>query len=257
VINAHIPVILSGKEFLIMKRIVIFACACMMSACLFAQKKESSDLHLEIGANGNARSVTYDSGIYSVKVNSAGAYFGISNYNLFNISSLFSAGFMESLTMTAGATTEKTANGNDIYSLDRNDKDVAENTPCIDAGLIFGPAIGLKFGKVAKLQAGCGLAWNFFDWTELLTYYTSSSAATSQQYEGNVMFNQFGLAVDVACKFLPEAKFSPVVGIRNTVFFACSELQSVNTKSTENVSYTPGDFAKDSFSVYAAGSFNF
>jgi len=72
-----------------MKRIVIFACACMMSACLFAQKKESSDLHLEIGANGNARSVTFDSGKTSLKVNSAGAYFGISNYNLLKCQHLF------------------------------------------------------------------------------------------------------------------------------------------------------------------------
>lgn len=47
--------------------------------------------------------------------------------------------------MTECAATEKTANGNDFHSSDRNGKkNVAEYLSCIDAELIFGPSIGLK-----------------------------------------------------------------------------------------------------------------
>src|SRR5574344_1296577 len=164
------------------KFLLVVAAASVLTAGAFAQdKKVSCDLQLQIGVNGTERIISYKNvNNADININSAGLYFGLTNYNLFNLNPVFSCGFMDSFASTFGGTTNKTFGGVKYSSYNSNGTAYDETTPCFDTGMLIGPAIGLTLGKVAKFQIGAGFAWDFVEADILATNQsTSSSSMTS------------------------------------------------------------------------------
>ena len=154
---------------------------------------------------------SYYSREFKKKNNAVGAFtFGIENHNMFRVTPFqkvnFYLGFMESF----------------FFSAD-------ENTGVID--FTIGGALGVKFSKVAFVQAGLGLDTG-------IVLSPSNFVAPAFFFE-------------LQAKFFPNAVFSPLIGMKFTKFSGEEEVY------TSNGGYTTNPVSVSLNSFFIGGSWNF
>lgn len=211
-----------------MKKILAIALCVFLGSFVFAK----SDLQILLGAEALRASVdTRTERIPDIRMMNI----GIENYNLFDINSVFSLGFMESVTGSIGLTksVDTDASGNDTINKD--------NVFGIKG--IIGPAFGINCKDVAKLQFMGGFTFRY------LKYQNETSNGNNPSTETSKSFTTIGFSTGVDAKFLPTKPVSPIIGFRYSLTGAAQD-------STSSVLYDE-NFWLDSFIVNFGVSFNF
>lgn len=127
---------------------------------------------------------------HSTKVGSAAFDIGVNSYNLFELNDLIALGFVGGLDVYIGGCGKAKFDG---YKT--SDRGVA-----MGIELMMGPAISFSFIDAFKLQGSLGLAFG--------------GDKTDAGNDIDVKMGNIGIVLDTQMKFMPNGKFSPLVGLR-------------------------------------------
>ena len=121
----------------------------------------------------------------------------------------------------------------------------------VSVDFLIGPAVGIQLKNVVRFQLAFGLDFlydNLFESIEV------SAGSYSETYDFSMSLGAWGWGFDLQANFLPEAGFSPIVGIR------------YSSVSPDEISMEVGSYSEtldiedttlSSFKFYVGGSINF
>ena len=196
----------------------------------------AGDLQFRLGYTGNTLEVKNSDDETTSEFG-----FGLSNYNLFKINDVFSVGFMEDFSLGIGVS------DNDMNIMGEKIQPIS-----VSVDFLIGPAVGIQLKNVVRFQLAFGLDYLYdYQWESL----EISAGSYSDTYDISTSVGAWGWGFDLQANFLPEAGFSPIVGIRYSSVspdereYDYGSLASGTTKIE--------DATLSSFKFYVGGSINF
>lgn len=198
------------------KFMVALIASAVMCAGAFAGGKYHGDIQLHAG--GSLGSINYridvgSSNKQSIEMRTELINFDVATWHMWDINDFFSFGGMCNIYGGFGKF-------GDIYLNDVK-QTISNNTSYegpFYLGMLIGPAVGLKFGEVVKLNIALGLGTDYLNMMHSTVTYSNAN----KNRETYLYYSGVGFGTEIQAKFLPGKKVSPVVGYR-FVFLAGDE----------------------------------
>lgn len=232
-----------------MKKILLsfIACVALISGA-FAREQVTSDVQLNLGFTDLKIDQSTKMGSEKAEAKTSGENFSIDlqSWTFINKTDWFGFGFKIGMNYYVGTLIKTHATENVGGTKSENDYYYDKNTSS-SLRLIVGPAASFTFNDIIQLNCSIDFAISLFD-----KYVLNTKDGISYQ-------PGFGFGTEIQAKFLPNKKFSPVVGYRATFIAPLDAIPIDNGKLQKNEKSNARDSNMwvTTQAIYIGGAYNF